>query len=150
VDGVRLTDATVLDDGVEDTLTGAAGMDWFFATVEGHRRDKVTDRQCGETLTALPPIAPAPNPYKPVIDWNWDDDRHDDPRHPWDHRGHRDGWDDPSTGSGQGGPGGWVKAFVLDLGAHDPNRDIQVTLAGPDQAYASANGRNGHGSRRHW
>jgi PKD repeat protein len=150
VDGVRLTDATVLDDGVEDTLTGAAGMDWFFATVEGHRRDKVTDRQCGETLTALPPIAPAPNPCKPVIDWNWDDDRHDDPRHPWDHRGHRDGWDDPSTGSGQGGPGGWVKAFVLDLGAHDPNRDIQVTLAGPDQAYASANGPNGHGSRRHW
>ncbi|HLF92904.1 MAG TPA: SdrD B-like domain-containing protein, partial [Planctomycetota bacterium] len=35
VAGVRLTDATVLDDGVEDTLTGAAGTDWFFATVSG-------------------------------------------------------------------------------------------------------------------
>jgi PKD repeat protein len=141
VDGIRLTAETVLDDGVVDALTGASGMDWFVATVEGRRRDQVTDRHHGERLTALTPIVPVPVPgsCKPRIDW----DRHDDTRHQWDHRGHRDLWDGDHSGTG-----GWVKDFVLELGALDPNRDIQVVLADHDLAYASANGRNGHSSQR--
>jgi Ca2+-binding RTX toxin-like protein len=140
VDGVRLTDATVLDDGVEDVLTGAAGTDWFFATGTGRPRDKVTDQHHGERLTALTPIAPAPSPCKPVIDWDRHDDRDED-RHGDRHDGrHED----------RSGKGGWVKDFVLDLGAHDPNREIQVVLADHELAYVPANGSNGngHGSRR--
>jgi Ca2+-binding RTX toxin-like protein len=145
VDGVRLTDATVLDDGVEDTLTGGSGADWLLATVTGRARDKVTDRDCGETLTALPPVAPAPSPCRPVIDW----DRHDDQDE--DRHGDRN---DGRYGDRRGQSGsarGWVKDFVLDLGAHDPNRDVQVVLSDHDLAYTPANGSNGngHGSRRH-
>jgi PKD repeat protein len=140
VAGVRLTDATVLDDGVADTLTGAAGADWFFATVSGRGRDKVTDRHHGERLTALTPIAPVPPPCKPVIDWGRHDDRDED-RHGDRHDGrHED----------RSGKGGWVKDFVLDLGSLDPNRDIQIVLADHDLASVPANGSNGngHGPRR--
>jgi len=150
VDGVRLTDATVLDDGVEDKLTGASGADWFFATVSGRGRDKVTDRHHGERLTALTPIAPdpapSPKPCKPVIDWDRDNDHHDKRDHR-DHHGNRH----DHRHDDRGGKGGWVKDFVLDLGTHDPNKDIQVVLADHDLAYASANGRNGNGQgpRRH-
>jgi hypothetical protein len=202
VDGVRLTAETVLDDGVEDRLTGSSGWDWFLATVEGKRRDKVTDRHHGERLTALVPIvpdpAPAPKPCKPVIDWDRDDDRHGDRRDghgnhqgkrhddrcperddsrerhdegrphntradrrgDHDDRGHRGdgdrgrhgGRDDRDQhdhrGDGerdrheqraghdrradkQGGRGGWLKDFVLDLGGHDPNKGICLTLDKP-------------------
>jgi hypothetical protein len=166
VDGVRLSAETVLDDGVADTLTGASGQDWFFATVEGRRRDKVTDRHHGERLTALTPIAldpaPAPKPCKLVIDWDRDDDPHDK-RDQRDHRGHHNNRDDDRDygrhdrrdrhdhrDEDRGGKGGWLKDFVLDLGAHDPNREIQVVLADHELAYAPANGSNGngHGSRR--
>jgi PKD repeat protein len=113
VDGVRLTAETVLDDGVEDHVTGNWGDDWFFATAAGQRRDKLTDRSRGEQLTALTPVAPtpAPEPCRPVIDWDRvDDDRHDA----------RPGYS----------KGGWVKDFVLELAADpDPNEDIRIELA---------------------
>jgi hypothetical protein len=142
VDGVRLTAETVLDDGVEDKLTGASGADWFFATVEGKRRDKVTDRHHGERLTALTPIAPAPapNPCKPVIDWDRDDDHHDGKRERGDHHGnhHRNRHDDRGEDRKHGdhrdddhpSKDGWVKDFVLDLGGHDANKDIQIVPGG--------------------
>ena len=38
-----------------------------------------------------------------------------------------------------------MKDFVLDLGAHDQNREIQVVLADRELAYAPANGSNGNG-----
>ena len=60
VEGVRLTAQTVLDDGVSDTLTGAAGRDWFFATVSGPASDQMTDRHRDERLTALAPVRRAP------------------------------------------------------------------------------------------
>jgi Ca2+-binding RTX toxin-like protein len=140
VDGVRLTAATVLDDGVADVLTGAVGTDWFPATGTGRPRDKLTDRHHGERLTALAPVAPdpAPSPGKPVSAWDRGDDRYDH------HRGggrHED----------RSGKGGWVRDFVLDLGTLDPNRDIQVVLADHELACAPASGgnANGHGSQRH-
>ena len=68
VEGVRLTAQTVLDDGVSDTLTGAAGRDWFFATVSGPAGDQMTDRHHDERLTALTPVRPTANPCKPVIE----------------------------------------------------------------------------------
>jgi hypothetical protein len=111
VNGVQLTAETVLDDGVQDRLTGSSGWDWFFATVEGKRRDKVTDRHHGERLTALEPLVPdpAPKPCKPVIDWDRDDDHHG---------GGRDGK----------AKAGWLKDFVLDLGGHDVNKDLRIVL----------------------
>ena len=119
VNGVRLTDATVLDDGVEDTLTGASGTDWFFATIEGRRRDKVTDRHHGEVLTALRPVEPLPQPcVKPAIDWS----KHDE------------GWERGSGRSNGHLASGsrWVREFVLELAERDddPNADLQVVLAG--------------------
>jgi len=36
--------ATVLDDGASDTLTGSSGNDWFFA----HLGDVITDHHSGE------------------------------------------------------------------------------------------------------
>jgi hypothetical protein len=50
-----LTTATVLDDGVADTLYGDAGSDWFFARVPGSapQKDRVQDRASGEVLTSL-------------------------------------------------------------------------------------------------
>jgi Ca2+-binding RTX toxin-like protein len=38
---------TVFDDGAADLLTGAAGMDWFFAG----NTDKITDRHPAEVIT---------------------------------------------------------------------------------------------------
>jgi hypothetical protein len=76
-----------------------------------------------------------------VIDWDRHDDRDED-RH-GDRHEDRHG----KSGSARG----WLKDFVLDLGAHDRNKDIQVVLSDHDLASAPANGRNGngHGSRRH-
>jgi hypothetical protein len=50
-----LTTATVLDDGVADTLYGDVGTDWFFARTSGStpHRDRVQDRISGEVLTSL-------------------------------------------------------------------------------------------------
>jgi Ca2+-binding RTX toxin-like protein len=50
-----LTTATVLDDGVTDTLYGNAGTDWFFARVPGNswQKDHVQDRASNEVLTSL-------------------------------------------------------------------------------------------------
>ena len=81
-----------------------------------------------------------PSPCKAVIDWDRHDDRDEDR--------HGDRHDDRDED--RSGKGGWVKDFVLDLGAHDPNREIQVVLADHDLAYVPANGSNGngHGSRR--
>jgi len=74
VGGVRLTDATVLDDGATDTLTGGSGRDWFLAAV-GRSGDKLTDRHSTEVLTALRNVASAPVPRgKPVIDSDSDFD----------------------------------------------------------------------------
>lgn len=39
---------TVLDDGVEDKLTGDSGLDWFFANADGEVNDKVTDLSSSE------------------------------------------------------------------------------------------------------
>jgi extracellular elastinolytic metalloproteinase len=39
-----LTDLTVLDDGVQDTLTGSSGLDWYWALGQ----DTITDRKPGE------------------------------------------------------------------------------------------------------
>ena len=61
VGGVRLTDATVLDDGATDTLTGGSGRDWFLAAV-GRSGDKLPDRDSTEVLTALRSVASAPVP----------------------------------------------------------------------------------------
>ena len=61
VGGVRLTDATVLDDGATDTLTGGSGRDWFLAAV-GRSGDKLPDRDSTEVLTALRNVASAPVP----------------------------------------------------------------------------------------
>ena len=36
-------EANIIDDGAKDTLTGAAGLDWFFATLEEGVLDKITD-----------------------------------------------------------------------------------------------------------
>jgi hypothetical protein len=44
-----LTSATVLDDGVFDLLTGAAGNDWFFVEV----KDKLTDRKNFELALSI-------------------------------------------------------------------------------------------------
>jgi hypothetical protein len=46
---------TVLDDADEDRLHGLLGFDWFFATVSGLKKDKVTGRRSGELLDVLPP-----------------------------------------------------------------------------------------------
>src|SRR5262245_22289395 len=50
-----LTSATVVDDGVTDTLYGDAGTDWFFALMSGptQKKDRVQDRGSGEVLTSL-------------------------------------------------------------------------------------------------
>ena len=42
----KLNATTVFDDGTADLLTGAAGMDWFFA----ENSDKVTDRHNSEVI----------------------------------------------------------------------------------------------------
>jgi len=106
VDGVRLTDATVLDDGVTDTLTGGSGRDWFLAAV-GRNGDKITDRQSTEVLTALRPVASIPIPRgKPVIDWD-----------------HRDAGDDHVRNALAGG---WLKDSLLDF--HDPTHEFQIVL----------------------
>src|SRR5262249_33854929 len=45
VDGPQ---ATVGDDNAADGLTGSAGRDWFFATLDGSNRDKITDLASNE------------------------------------------------------------------------------------------------------
>ncbi|MBC7965167.1 MAG: tandem-95 repeat protein, partial [Fuerstia sp.] len=40
--------ATVFDDGIEDVLTGSAGLDWFFANFDGGISDKITDLHASE------------------------------------------------------------------------------------------------------
>jgi Ca2+-binding RTX toxin-like protein len=53
-DGVA---ATVLDDGVEDVLTGSAGQDWFLFNVDGDgdakKKDKATDLSATEFAADL-------------------------------------------------------------------------------------------------
>jgi hypothetical protein len=41
------------DDAEADGLTGAAGLDWFFARLEGGTADLLTDRITAEVVTAL-------------------------------------------------------------------------------------------------
>jgi Ca2+-binding RTX toxin-like protein len=36
--------ATVFDDGAKDVLKGGAGLDWFFAKLDGGKRDVILDR----------------------------------------------------------------------------------------------------------
>jgi PKD repeat protein len=48
-----LNAATVFDDGAADLLTGAAGMDWFFARAN----DKITDRHPSEVVTTTDSLA---------------------------------------------------------------------------------------------
>ena len=41
--------ASVFDDGVEDTMSGGSGRDWFFANLTGKRKkDRITDRHSEE------------------------------------------------------------------------------------------------------
>jgi hypothetical protein len=40
----------VLDDDVVDSLIGGDGMDWFFASTSGTRRDLVMRRQSRELI----------------------------------------------------------------------------------------------------
>ncbi|MFL5327462.1 MAG: right-handed parallel beta-helix repeat-containing protein [Gemmataceae bacterium] len=49
----HLTLATVHDDGVEDKLDGGAGMDWFFASLTGPGKDKITGQKSGEIVTGI-------------------------------------------------------------------------------------------------
>jgi hypothetical protein len=49
-------EATVLDDGAYDVLTGSAGQDWFFAQLEsgnGQVKDKITDLSAAEFAADL-------------------------------------------------------------------------------------------------
>jgi PKD repeat protein len=115
VGGVRLTADTVQDDGVSDELTGAAGRDWFFATVSGRACDHLTDRHADERLAALAPAAPAPNPCAPRVDCARDDAGDDghgarDACRGSDHdgggvRGERRGDDRPGRGDDRPGRG---------------------------------------------
>ncbi|MBX9579112.1 MAG: right-handed parallel beta-helix repeat-containing protein [Gemmataceae bacterium] len=52
---VKLNDATVVDDGAADVLTGSAGRDWFLANLDGDggTRDRVTDLSAAEFATDL-------------------------------------------------------------------------------------------------
>ena len=43
--------ATVFDDANDDDLTGGAGLDWFFASLSGRRRDEIDDLRSGEVLS---------------------------------------------------------------------------------------------------
>jgi hypothetical protein len=43
----RLTSTTVVDDLVADTITGGAGMDWFWAN---QSQDTLTDKMAGEVV----------------------------------------------------------------------------------------------------
>lgn len=43
-------DATVFDDGDQDTLTGSAGRDWFFANRDCGVRDTLTDDHGNELV----------------------------------------------------------------------------------------------------
>jgi hypothetical protein len=49
-----LTTATVLDDGVTDTLYGNDGLDWFFARLTGSssQKDRLQDRASNDVLTS--------------------------------------------------------------------------------------------------
>src|SRR6266850_3483132 len=106
VGGIRLSDATVLDDGATDTLTGGSGRDWFLAAV-GRNGDNVTDRQSTEILTALRRVASPPDSRgKPVIDW--------------------DSRDSDNDQVSKALAGGWLKDSVLDF--HDPTREFQIVL----------------------
>jgi hypothetical protein len=53
--GFNLNDTTVHTDDEEDTLTGSAGADWFFANLHdmGGVLDKITDAKSGETASDL-------------------------------------------------------------------------------------------------
>jgi hypothetical protein len=53
--GILLNDATVLDDGVRDVLTGDGGLDWFLYNRDGDggTRDEVTDAQSGEVRSDI-------------------------------------------------------------------------------------------------
>jgi len=46
---LKLNAATVFDDGAADMLTGASGLDWFFAGV----KDKLTDRKNLEIVGSI-------------------------------------------------------------------------------------------------
>ena len=50
--GLLLTGNTVHDDAASDTLTGGAGMDWFFALLSGPNKDVIKD-WAGEVVTGL-------------------------------------------------------------------------------------------------
>ena len=50
--GLLLTASTVHDDAASDTLSGGAGMDWFFALLSGTNKDVIKD-WASEVVTGL-------------------------------------------------------------------------------------------------
>ncbi len=48
-----LKKTTVHDDNALDSLYGGAGMDWFFVSGHGKKRDKVYGQTSGEVTTTL-------------------------------------------------------------------------------------------------
>ena len=49
--GYRLTTKTVKKDNSVDTLTGNAGLDWYFAKLANPHKDTITDQAIGEIVS---------------------------------------------------------------------------------------------------